>query len=180
MVDQRYNFLVPQFAPGLYLIISFTLDLLPCGLFRDYFTSVWNTSYKNSGRKFMWKLTSLKQRLTGKWLPSTWNPLSVPKTLLVNSPHPEKGQLMTILGWSISCHINSEYKVFVKFPICKRPEGTLRRQSQKSIAFCTWHEISGCFREMLFPAFGFQFDLFFHIFHIWLFKGASHSNLLVI
>lgn len=65
-------------------------------------------------------------------MPSTWKPLSVPKMLLVNSPHPEKGQLMTILGWSISCHINTESKVVLKFPIWKRPESTPRRHSHSA------------------------------------------------
>lgn len=103
MGNQRCNFLAPQFGPGLSPIISFSPDLLHWGLFTDYFTSAWNTSCENSGRG----LTSLKGGLTGKWLPSTWNTWSVPKMLLVNFPRPEKGQLMTILGWSISCHINT-------------------------------------------------------------------------
>lgn len=128
--------------------------------FGDHFTSVWNTTYENSSRG----LTSLKRGLTGKWLPSTRNMWRAPKMFLANSPHPEKGQLRTILGWSISCHRNTQAKVVVKFPVCKWPEGILRTRSLKSSTFCTWHKITDYLKKMWFPAFGFQFSLLFHIF----------------
>lgn len=144
---QRYKFLAFQFWTGLshYFLYPTFAELWP---FRDYFTSVWKeTSCENSSRG----LTSLKGGLTGKWLPSTWNTWKGLKMLLANnSPHPEKGQLTTILGWSVSCHINTQCKIVVKFPICKWPEGTLKRYSLMSSTFCTWHKINGCLRKCYF------------------------------
>lgn len=128
---------------------------------------MWNSSCENPSRA----PTSLTG-LVAKWLPSTWKTCSFGKRLFANSPHSEKGWLMTALAWRVSSQTNTQAIVTVEFPICKWPEGTLRH-SRRNSPSCTWHRIRDCIRKMLFPAFSSQF---FPPFSQW----VLHSNLPVI